>query len=175
MRNTLLLMIALAAVLGAAPLKVVTGHVKAHTEVFGDSTIDPQTDAIISHLESDGTPESLSGYVTVAVSKLVSDNADRDEHMHEAMASSDFPEAVYTFGTIAKNDTGYTVEGSLTLHGVIKPLTLEVQMTQEDNHLKMSGTGSLLMSNFGIEPPTLLFLTVRDRVDITFDLTLSQE
>ena len=174
MRNLILTLLALGTCLCAAPLQLVQGSLTAHTEVFGDATIDPTTSAITSALEMDGTPESITGTVAVGLRSLASDNAKRDEHMQEALASEQFPEARYTFGSVRKNAKGYAIDGSLTLHGVTKPLTLQATFEDDGPKLLMHGTGSLLMSDFGIVPPTLLFLTVRDQVDIRFDIAFMQ-
>lgn len=175
MRNLLIFMLALAPWLGAAELSVTQGSVTAHTEVFGDSTIDPSTTAVTAQLSMGDTPESITGTVTVAVTGLASDNTDRDEHMHEAIASKSFPEATYTFTSVTANDQGYAIEGTMTLHGVSKPVTLQATLTDSGDTLAMKGSGTILMSDFGIEPPTLLFLTVRDQVDLAFDVTFAKQ
>jgi len=175
MRNLFIALLALAPWLGAAQLGVTQGVVIAHTEVFGDSTIDPSTTAVTSHLQMPEGIDSIHGEVVVSMVALASDNKDRDEHMHEAMESAAFPHAVYTIESVAAKGEGYALTGTLQLHGVSKPLAVEAQIADANTTLNMKGNASFLMSEFGIKPPTLLFLTVRDQVDITFDVTFAKE
>ena len=175
MRKYLLLMLTFATWLGAAQLNVTQGSVTAHTEVFGDSNIEPSTTAITSHLSMGDTPESIEGSVIVSMTSLASDNSDRDEHMHEAMESSTYPNATYTFTSVTPEEKGYKIEGTMKLHGVTKPVTFQTEITDNGDTLSMKGTGSILMTDFGIEPPVLLFLTVRDQVDLRFDVIFSQQ
>jgi polyisoprenoid-binding protein YceI len=175
MRNVIVTLLALTAWLSAASLSVVEGKVHAHTEVFGDTSIDPETTAITSYLTMPGSLESITGQIVVSMSALQSENKKRDENMHESMESEKFPNAVYVFDTITKSDNGYKIDGQLTLHGVTKPLSLQAKMNLDGTTVKMSGTSTLKMTDFGIEPPVLLFLTVRDQVDIDFDVTFTAQ
>ena len=122
-----------------------------------------------------GSLETITGQVVVSMSALESDNKDRDEHMREAMETLTFPNAVFVFETITKSDNGYKIDGQLTLHGVTKPLSIQAQMNLEGDTLKMSGETTLYMTDFGIKPPVLLFLTVRNKVDIDFDVTFTAQ
>ncbi len=161
--------------LTAANLVVLHGNVKAHTEVFGDSEIDPVTTSITSHLTMENTIESISGSITVSVSALKSDNEDRDEHMVETLESTKYPEATYTFKNVLKTETGYTIEGIMYFHGVSKPLSVNALFLERADNVMLRGSTSFLMTEFDVEPPTLLFLTVRDQIDLSIDITFEKQ
>ncbi len=146
--------------------------VKAHTEVFGDSTIDPQTSALVSHLQMPGDIASIHGSVDVNVRKLKSDNHKRDEHMVEAIGSDTYPVAHYTFDKIWKNTKTYTISGMLTFHGVKRPLSFNADIAQNGNTVKIKAKSYIKLSDYKIKPIKLLFLTVRDRIDLAVDVTL---
>ena len=127
----------LSSTLMAQNLVVEKGIVKAHTEVFGDSSINPATKGITSHLKMGKEISSLHGSVDISIAKLKSDNSKRDEHMVEAIESKDFPRATYTFKNVKKAANGYLVDGILNFHGVKKPLQIKAKITQSHLGLKL--------------------------------------
>ncbi|WP_353662259.1 YceI family protein [Hydrogenimonas sp. SS33] len=160
----------------AANLSVEKGVVKAHTEVFGDSTIDPETRGLTSRLTMAGMPETIQGSVDISMTVLKSDNAKRDEHMMEAIEADRFPRATYTFEKVTKKrGDGYVVEGVLTFHGVKRPLKIDARIFNGARTLSFAGHSSFNMSDYGVQPPKLLFLTVRDRIDLAIDVTFKKE
>jgi polyisoprenoid-binding protein YceI len=76
---------------------------------------------------------------------------------------------------VTKDASGYKVDGILDFHGVKKPLTLQANITQKDNKVNFTGKTSFLMSSYGIKPPTMFFLTVRDQVDIDVDVMFKKQ
>ena len=111
MKKMILLSVLTASSLMAAKLTVAQGTVQAHTEVFGDSMINPGTSSITSHLTMEKDIESIKGSVDIGIAKLKSDNADRDEHMFQALESTKYPAATFTFKKIAKTSKGYIISG----------------------------------------------------------------
>lgn len=159
----------------AGNLSFESGTIKAHTEVFGDNTIDPFTKKATSHLSMDAKADSLKGSIEIAMSDLYSDNKKRDEHMQESIESSLFPKAVFDVKEVAsKGGDNYTLKGVMTLHGVSKPLVFEGTITEEANKVRIKATGGLKMSDFGIKPIKMMFLTVRDQVDLSVDVSLKR-
>ncbi|MBU1641778.1 YceI family protein [bacterium] len=175
MKASLLLPLFAASWLMAADLVVTQGTVKAHTEVFGDSAIDPVTTELTSHLKMDKGIDSISGSIDAYVNALKSDNKDRDEHMVETLESAKYPVATYTFDEVVKTDKGYTINGNLNFHGVTKPLACAAQFSEKDNNVVLTGNSSFLMSDFKVVPPKLLFLTVRDQIDLDINITFEKQ
>jgi polyisoprenoid-binding protein YceI len=159
-------------VLFASNLTFLKGSVLAHTSVFGDSTINPATSHITSHLKMQKDVGSLHGSVDVSLIDLKSDNAKRDEHMYEAIDTKKYTKATYTIDSLKKQSTGkYIINGTLLLHGVKKPIALEGMVSKKGNTLHIQAKTSFKMSSFGITPPKMFFLTVRDRLDMKIDTT----
>jgi polyisoprenoid-binding protein YceI len=65
-----------------------------------------------------------------------------------------------------------SVTGELSLHGVVKPLTLPVRLEVQGKSLTASGKFTLKQTDFGIEPTTAAggLVKVADEVGITFKL-----
>ena len=170
MKNALLFSMLTSSWLMAANLIVTQANVQAHTEVLGDSSINPHTTSLTSHLSVGKNIESLKGSIDISISKLKSDNSDRDEHMVEAIHSGKYPLATYTFKKVKKSATGYTVNGILNFHGVKNPLTIQAKIEKTKKGLSFKGTSSFLMSSYNVAPPKMFFLTVRDQIDLNIDV-----
>lgn len=152
-----------------------SGVIKGHTEVFGDSTIDPVFKKAVSHLTMDDSPSTLKGSLEVSIADFVSDNKKRDTHMYETMESTKFPKSSFEIKeVISKGGDKYQMNGLLTLHGVQKPINFEGVITSEGNKIHIKAAAITKMSDFGITPPKMVFLTVRDQVDITVDVLLKR-
>ena len=172
-RVVLAALLGLEAVYGTA---LVTSHgvVKAHTEVFGDSSIDPQTAKLTSHLQMDDTIESIHGSVDVDIMALKSDNHTRDEHMVEALQSKKFPVATYRFTSIKKQTHGYLIQGVLHFHGVDRPLSLQAKIENGQDSVHILAKGHIKLSQYKVKPIKLLFLEVRDRIDLKTDVVFKK-
>lgn len=152
-----------------------SGVIKTHTEVFGDSKIDPVFKKMQSHLRMEDSPASLRGIIELSMSDFVSDNPQRDEHMHKAMESDRFPKAEFEIReTIPQGGDNYLLRGTMTLHGVCKPISLAGSVAEEGNTVRVNARGEIRMSDFGIKPPGVLFLRVRDQVDLSVDVVLKR-
>jgi polyisoprenoid-binding protein YceI len=157
----------------SANLTFKSGSVMAHTSMLADSNINPASSNITSHLTMEkGDVTTLKGSVDVSLVDLKSDKEDRDEHMHEAIEIKKYTKTTYTIKSVEKNTAGsYNITGTLSLHGVTKPINLVGEVTQKGDEVSINAKTSFKMSDFGIEPPTLLFLTVRDLLEMTIDTT----
>jgi len=170
LKTSLLLTLLTSTWLTAGSLVVTQAKVQAHTEVFGDSTINPATIHLTSHLSMEKNVESIKGSIDISMLKLKSDNAKRDEHMVESIESAKYPLATYTFKEVKKSSSGYTVNGILNFHGVKKPLTIEANIKKTKSGLSFKGSSGFLMSSYNVTPPTMFFLTVRDQIDLNIDV-----
>lgn len=171
MKKTLFISLLTLSTLMGNKLVVEHGTIQAHTEVFGDSNINPATNTIISHLSIGKTITSIRGKVDISVSDLKSTNHKRDEHMYKALETNKYPIATYTFKKIKKLSQGYEIDGVLYFHGVTNPITIYADITQKGNKVYFHGRSYLLQSKFKIKPIRLLFLQVRDKVDLNINVT----
>lgn len=146
------------------------GFVQAHTSVLGDSDINPKSSSINSRLIYDSAPESLKGDISLELLSLKSENEKRDEHMYEALKAKENKEARFHLQSVQKRDDGYHLIGTLTLNNITKPIDSKAQIADENHNVSLKGEFHIKMTDFNIEPPTLLFLSVRDDVDVNYDL-----
>lgn len=175
MKKVSLAVLALVASMYAGNLSFESGVIKAHTEMVADSTIDPFTKKATSHLVMEANPSTLKGSIEISMSDLYSDNKKRDEHMQETVESSLFPKAVFEVkDVVAKSGDNYTLKGTMSLHGVTKPMSFDGSIVNEGNKVRIKATSSMKMSDFGITPPSMMFMKVRDQIDLNVDVLLKR-
>jgi len=176
MKKTLLFTLLFITVAFGKTLQVENGVVKAHTEVFGDSTIDPETHFLVSNLTmaDDVNVTSIRGSIIASILKLKSDNEDRDEHMVKALESLKYPMARYEIKEILKKSRGYTIKGVMEFHGVKRPLSFDSNIVRHGNKVEIMAKSAIRLSDYKVKPIKLLFLTVRDRVDLKIHVVLKE-
>ena len=171
MKKTLLVSLLAFSALLANPLVLENGMIKAHTEVFGDSHIEPSTKAITSHLTIGEDIGSMGGSIDVSVNRLKSDNTRRDEHMDEALDVARYPLAHYTFRKVTPSG----IDGILEFHGVKHPLHIDARITDNGKTVTIHGKSHISLADYKVKPIKLLLLTVRDRIDLLIDVTLKKK
>jgi polyisoprenoid-binding protein YceI len=60
--------------------------------------------------------------------------------------------------------------GTLTLHGVERPVSVPLRYTVENGHMQAQGRFTIDITDFALVPPSLLGLTVRKHVVVEADL-----
>lgn len=168
MKNILLVLL-LSFPLLAVDLQLKEGYVAAHTEMMMDSTIDPINNflqAKISMQNSDIT--TIRGKFWVEMGLFTSDKADRDKSMYKEVETDKFKLASFTITSVTKTEVkdSYTINGTLSFHGQEKPLSAAAEITTKDGELLINATSKILVSDFGIEMPCMVFMCVRDQVDL---------
>ena len=131
--------------------------------------------------EGDITKSTVN--VTIDVTTVDTGVAGRDadlksDHFFDV---AQFPTATFTSTSVSKSSGGLTVSGNLTLHGVTKPVVLQVQgprgpVTGMDKkpHSGFSATTTVKRTDFGIATkyPSSM---VGDDVNLTIDLDVVKQ
>ena len=73
-----------------------------------------------------------------------------------------YPDVVFVSSKITIKGENAFIDGKLTLHGITKEINTEAKLSL-DNGFIASGTFSILLSDFGIERPSLLFKKLKMR------------
>jgi YceI-like domain len=116
--------------------------------------------------------------VNVPSEKMDCGNGTMNEHMKKALKVSEFPAIEFKLSNydIARGAEGVTgtLNGSLTLGGVTKPISIPATGKSESGALRVDGSYEFKMTDFDIKPPTLMFgrIKVRETVTVKFDLLL---
>jgi polyisoprenoid-binding protein YceI len=120
--------------------------------------------------------------VTVPVQSLECGDRTMNGHLRNALKMEANPLIKFElsqYDVIPGGATEGTIrlKGNLTIAGQQKPVTIETSVVSDANGaLRVKGSKELLMSEFGVRPPTLMLgtLKVRDRVVVHFDVVLKQ-
>ncbi len=170
----LLVILSLALFANANNLTVQNGEIKAHTEVFGDSEINPTTKSVKADLTMENSIESIKGKIYFETLTLISDKKNRDEHMYELLQVEKFKTISFDIKSITKNESDYEIKGALTLNGVTKNIKAKIIINQQNNQISLNGDFSFNLTDFNLEPPKMMFLTVRNQIDITYNISLNE-
>ena len=170
----LLLILGLVIFANANSLTVQNGEIKAHTEVFGDSEINPTTKDVKGDLTIEDTIESIKGKIYFETLSLVSDKKGRDENMYELLKVEKFKTISFDIKSITKNQNGYDINGIVTLNGVSKNITAKTTIIKDNNQITLKGGFSFNLTDFSLEPPVMMFLTVRNQIDISYNIQLKK-
>lgn len=158
----------------ANSLTITQGEITAHTEVFGDSEINPATKDVKVDLSIDDKIESIKGKIFFDTLSLVSQKKDRDANMYELLNEPKFKTISFDIKNIVRNDANYDINGVVTLNGVSKDITVKSNITEQNNQISFDGGFSFNLTDFNLEPPTMFFLTVRDQIDISYKIDLKR-
>jgi polyisoprenoid-binding protein YceI len=120
--------------------------------------------------------------ITVPVQALDCANGTMNTHMRKALKATEFPAVRFQLSQYDVVPTGESVGtvklvGKLTIAGQEKPVTIEASVVCDGNgSLRVKGTKEILMSEYGVKPPSLMLGTmkVKDRVVVGFDVVLKQ-
>lgn len=121
---------------------------------------------------SDGV-QSLT--LTIKVNEIECPEERMKEHLQEAMEASAHPEIVYELDQYSVTGDTAQASGTLSVHGVSKPIALEVQLVESADGHRGIGATEIDMTDFGVMPPSLWggLLNVGELVQVEFDLLLS--
>jgi polyisoprenoid-binding protein YceI len=119
--------------------------------ISGDITFDPKK------------PESSKVKVEVQMESVNTGNGNRDAHLKSTtfFDAKQFPTAMFTSKSVkAAGDKKFSVTGDLTLHGVTKPVTIEMENVGQGKGMHggelvgFHGTLTLKRSDFGMTAMT---------------------
>jgi hypothetical protein len=105
-----------------------------------------------------------------------------DDRTHSTLKADKFPEITYVFTKVLSvqqsgGETIMNIAGNLTLGGVTKPTDLTIRIKALPNgEFEVKGTRKILMSNYGIKPPSFMLgaMKVGDEVTLTYDVILKK-
>jgi polyisoprenoid-binding protein YceI len=120
-------------------------------------------------------PGALNAFdVVIPVRSLSSPKEGIDKNMHKALKAQEHADIRFRFTALEKVSAGYRAVGLLTIAGVEKEVTLDLQVQRKDETLAVTGTTALVMTDFGVTPPKAMMGMIKTdpKVQITFELLL---
>ncbi len=116
--------------------------------------------------------DTFSSQVTVTadVRSFKTGNGLRDKHVSEAVHADQYPQVFFASDSMRAAGNGYQVYGRLTFAGQTRPVDFRVLHEIRDGKVRVLGSFSINLPDYGVKPPSLLGMAVEDKVDIRFDL-----
>jgi polyisoprenoid-binding protein YceI len=155
---------------GSSPFDKFTGT-SMQVEGFLEGSIETITQAPSSDLKAE---------VRVEARSLNTGNDRRDKKMRETLEVEKYPLITFKLSQVRliqkASDTGpsrYKVEGILGIHGVERPVTVEVESKREGNRVTISGKMPLDITDYQIDPPrvpVIVFVKMDKNVRVEFNL-----
>ncbi|WP_010662499.1 YceI family protein [Marinilabilia salmonicolor] len=134
--------------------------------------------AEVTHNE-DGSYTLTNAGLTGDANKLSSDNSMMDNKAKDALRAKKAPELTFRQSTPlsieAGNEEKVHIKGNLKIAGETKPVSIPINLTiQEGGKVLVTGTATVLMSDYKMDPPTAMFGTVKtgDEVKVNIKLEL---
>lgn len=120
--------------------------------------------------------ESL--FFEAEVSSIKSGKRIMDRKTRGALNAGDFPSIQFTFSEIQSvTADSITIAGNLSMAGETKKIVITGLLEMIENGINISGSKDLLMSDYGVKPPTAMAgaLKTGDEVTIYFNINLVQQ
>jgi len=160
--------------------------VQSHEVVIsGTSNIHDWTAQVMNLTGSAKIAEGLLTEVNINVNAKTlksSKGSIMDSKMQDALNTEKFPKISYELisNKIVSENNGITKissTGNLTISGESKTIaTTSICKTLPNENIEVSGSFDVLMTNYGIEPPTALFGTLKtaNKVTVNFRITFQK-
>jgi hypothetical protein len=152
-------------------------------EISGTSTVRGWTcpvDGVMSMTPGGGAP--IPGFsdgvqsvtLTIQVGEIACPDEQMTEHLQDAMEAPSHPDIVYELDEYAVTGDTAQASGTLSVHGVTKPISLEIELVESADGRRGVGETEINMTDFGVTPPSVWggLLNVGERVQVSFEFPL---
>ncbi|GIR29740.1 MAG: hypothetical protein CM15mP44_0230 [Candidatus Neomarinimicrobiota bacterium] len=109
--------------------------------------------------------------ISVPLSTFSSGNDNRDSNMLVYCKAFDFPNINFQSTSIKVNESTLEIEGKIEFAGEEKEIKTNAKLNSLDNNLfAIEGELDILLSEFKVERPSLLFVEIEDLVKIKYSI-----
>jgi len=147
-----------------------------------DVTVTGRTDQVTGSITVDGLTLQAAEF-TVDVASITTDSSSRDSYFRDnALRVGQYPTATFRLTEPVAVETpptaGETIEreltGELTLAGVTQTVAFTVQARTDGTTAEIAGQIPIVFADFGVDAPTLGFVSVEDSGYVEFQLVLGR-
>jgi polyisoprenoid-binding protein YceI len=147
------------------------------------SSIDAMIDVDEAGLKSMSPTLLKKVQVTVPVRNLKCGHGGMDGNLYKALRADDVPDISYILGTfdvVPGASDSFTVKsvGTLKIAGTEKTVNMDITASKlPDGSIRAEGELPLLITDFGVKPPTAMFGTLRtdNKVTVKFSLLVGPQ
>jgi polyisoprenoid-binding protein YceI len=92
---------------------------------------------------------------------------------NEMLAAGRYPKVLFVSSAIRRiAESRFEVRGTLTIRGIAKPATVDVTFQESDEVLMFRGTARVLLTDYGLKPPTALLGAIGTKNEMEFSFSL---
>lgn len=111
-------------------------------------------------------------FVKCSLLNMKTGDANRDSHMLEVLGYPESKEVVFSVtSTQVDKELNYKISGDLSIKSKSKPVVFIAKLTKESTSL-VKGSFEILLSEFSVDRPALLFVPINDIVKVEVEITL---
>lgn len=116
---------------------------------------------------------------SVPVKSIITGIDKRDEHMYELLNAEENPEVTFEGKLLDRYDLQMgkrtvKVEGRFTLAGSTRQVTIEGTLKPVEKGLHLSASWSLMITDYGLERPSITFVKVNDKHELNISVVLKK-
>ena len=108
--------------------------------------------------------------ISTKVSSFNSGLSNRDSHMIEVLEALSYPNIIFNSTSIIYNQNDLLVNGQLQFHGVTKQISFNAKQSDKEGNIIFEGTFPILLEDFKVKRPSLLFVKADNEIQIKFKL-----
>ena len=108
--------------------------------------------------------------IVVNVATFNSGLSSRDSHMMEVLDGLTYPRIIFSSSNVQYTPDGILVKGKLQFHGVERMIETKVKLEKVNRKWMFTGSLTVLLEDYKVERPSLLFVKVDNLVKIDFQV-----
>jgi polyisoprenoid-binding protein YceI len=128
--------------------------------------------ALLAQLKS-GSLKSLELVVPVAGLQST-ESKSMDKNMHNDLGGDKTPNITFSMKRYSVAGATVTAQGSLSINGVAKDVTLTGLLAETADGLALSGSYGLKISDYAVKVAPVMFMRVKDDVTIKYSFDLNK-
>ena len=145
---------------------------------IGATTAVGRSPSVTGKLTVSGT-SLTAAEITVDLTRITTNDSRRDDNVQRALATSRYPNATFVLtspvdvGSVPAEGQRISVKanGDLTIHGVTKNVTIDLEAQLQGGVLVVVGSSQLKLSDYGVTAPTApIVASVSDTATMEFQL-----
>ncbi len=114
--------------------------------------------------------DSFTGITFEATVKSIkSGKSGMDKNIYSALAADKHSKITFTADKLSKSGTKLTGKGKLTINGKTNEIPVSLDLQEKDGYI-ISGHIEVKMSDYGVEPPTAVFGTIKTGDVVSLDM-----
>jgi hypothetical protein len=113
--------------------------------------------------------------VTIPAESLKSGKGAMDKNAYNSLKTDKYKQITFLLTGAKISGRSIICNGNLTIAGITRQIDIEVTVDERNQSFHFKGSRKIKMTDYGVEPPTFMFGSIKtgDEITVTFDVSLS--